>query len=46
VGIRAVLVDAVDDRAAALYARFGFQPLPGDPLTLMATVAQLRTAGA
>lgn len=44
VGIRAVLVDAVDARAAAFYARFGFEPLPGDPLTLMATIAQLRAA--
>ena len=46
VGIRAVLVDAVDDHAAAFYARFGSEPLPGDPLTLMAPVAQLRAAGA
>ncbi len=37
-GIRAVLVDAFDDRAAAFYARFGSEPLPGDELTLMATV--------
>jgi GNAT superfamily N-acetyltransferase len=46
VGIRAVLVDAIDDRAAAFYERFGFEPLAGDPLTLMATVAQMRAAGA
>ena len=46
VGIRAVLVDAIDNRAAAFYERFGFEPLAGDPLTLMATVAQLRAAGA
>lgn len=46
VGIRAVIVDAIDDRAAAFYVRFGFESLPGGPLTLMATVAQLRKAGA
>lgn len=46
VGIRAVLLDAIDDRAAAFCARFGFEPLADDPLTLMATVAQLRSAGA
>jgi GNAT superfamily N-acetyltransferase len=46
VGIRAVLVDAINDRAATFYQRFGFEPLPGDPLTLMATVARLRTSGA
>jgi GNAT superfamily N-acetyltransferase len=46
VGIRAILVDAVDARAAAFYVRFGFEPLPGDPLLLMATIVQLRAAGA
>lgn len=44
VGIRAVLVDALDEPAAAFYRRFGFQPLPDDSLTLMATIAQLRSA--
>lgn len=44
VGIRAVLVDALDDDAAAFYRRFGFHSLTDDGLTLMATVAELRGA--
>ena len=44
VGIRAVLVDAIDASAASFYARFGFEALTSDGPTLMATVAQLRTA--
>lgn len=46
VGIRAVFVDALDSKAAAFYRRYGFAALTPDGLTLMATVAQLRTAGA
>ncbi|WP_354700811.1 acetyltransferase [Paraconexibacter sp. AEG42_29] len=38
VGIRAILI-------AAFYRRFGFEPLSGDDLTLMATIAQVRNAG-
>lgn len=44
VGIRAVLVDAIDDQAAAFHQRFGFTPLTTDPLTLTATISQLRKA--
>jgi predicted N-acetyltransferase YhbS len=44
VGIRAVLIDAIDERAAAFYRRFGFEPVAEDGLTLMAPVAQLRAA--
>lgn len=44
VGIRAVMVDAVDDDAAAFYARFGFEAVEDEPLTLMATVAAIRQA--
>lgn len=46
VGIRAVIVDALDDSAAAFYRRFGFEALAPDGLLLMSTVAQLRAAGA
>ncbi|WP_354700807.1 GNAT family N-acetyltransferase [Paraconexibacter sp. AEG42_29] len=42
--IRAILIDAIDQQAAAFYQRFGFEPLPGDDLTLMATIAQVRNA--
>ena len=44
VGIHAVIVDAIDDRAAAFYARHGFVPFPGRTARLflpMATVATL-----
>jgi len=44
VGIRAVIVDALDESAAAFYRRFGFESLGSDGMLLMATVAQLRAA--
>jgi predicted N-acetyltransferase YhbS len=46
VGVRAVVVDALDLEAAGFYRRFGLQPVTDDGLTLMATVAQLRRADA
>lgn len=46
VGIRAVVVDAIDAEAAGFYGRFGFAAVDGEPLTLMATVAALRAADA
>jgi hypothetical protein len=42
--MRAVVVDAVDEGAAAFYRRFGLEPLTDDGLTLMFTVAQIRAA--
>lgn len=33
--VRAVTVDALDDHAASFYRRFGFEPSPLAPLTLM-----------
>lgn len=45
VGIRAVLVDAIDARTAEFYRRFGFVALDTDALRLMTTVAKLRVAG-
>lgn len=44
VGIRAVIVDALDERARRFYLRFGFQSLLDDDLHLflpMATIRQL-----
>lgn len=38
VGIRALLVNAKDEKAAAFYKRFGFVPSPLDELTLMVKV--------
>lgn len=34
-GVRALLVHALHERARAFYERFGFQPSPTDPMTLM-----------
>jgi GNAT superfamily N-acetyltransferase len=45
VAVRAVVVHAIDDSAAAFYARFGFRGLADTPRTLMVTLAELRAAG-
>ncbi len=43
VGIRAVLVHAIDDAAAGFYRRYGFQPATADGHTLMVPLAAVRT---
>ena len=40
IGVHALFVDAKDERAAAFYRKYGFRPLPDDPLRL-----ELRIAG-
>lgn len=45
VAVRAAVVHAIDDGAAAFYERFGFRALGGAPRTLMVTLAELRAAG-
>lgn len=45
VAVRALLVHAVDDRAASFYERFGFRANTAAPRTLMVTLAELRAAG-
>lgn len=40
--IRAVTVDALDDRAALFYRHFGFEPSPLAPSTLMVTLDAVR----
>lgn len=45
VAVRAVVVHAVDDGAAAFYERFGFRALSASPRTLMAPLVALRAAG-
>jgi GNAT superfamily N-acetyltransferase len=45
VAVRAVVVHALDDAAAAFYGRFGFRSLGTAPRTLMVTLAELRQAG-
>jgi GNAT superfamily N-acetyltransferase len=43
--VRAVVVHAIDERAAAFYQRFGFRALAPTPRTLMVTLSDLRAAG-
>lgn len=43
-GIRAVLVHAIDQQARAFYTRFDFEPCPGDDLHLMLLMKDLRRA--
>ena len=43
IGIRAVLVDAIDANAANFYRHYGFEPATNDGLTLMVPVGTART---
>jgi GNAT superfamily N-acetyltransferase len=43
--VRAVVVHAIDQRAARFYEHFGFRALSSRPRTLMVTLAELRAAG-
>lgn len=43
IGIRAVLVDAIDEDAAAFYRSYGFEPAGADGLTLMVPIAAVRS---
>jgi hypothetical protein len=43
IGIRAVLVDAIDGNAANFYRHYGFEPATNDGLTLMVPVGAIRT---
>ena len=45
IGIRAVTVDAIDVRARAFYAKFGFARLLDDELHLLLPVAMIRKLG-
>jgi GNAT superfamily N-acetyltransferase len=42
VGIRLILVHALNERARAFYERFGFEPSPSDPLHLLMLAKDLR----
>jgi GNAT superfamily N-acetyltransferase len=44
IGIRGLLVHALSDDAKAFYMRLGFDPSPLEPMTLMATTADLHAA--
>jgi predicted N-acetyltransferase YhbS len=43
IGIRGVLVDAIDDAAANFYRHYGFEPATDDGLTLMVPVEAIRS---
>jgi hypothetical protein len=40
VGMRAILVHAISERARKFYEGWGFLPSPVDPMTLMITLPQ------
>jgi GNAT superfamily N-acetyltransferase len=42
IGVRALLVHAVDEQARAFYARFDFEPSPTDPLHLLLLMKDAR----
>ncbi|HQU45968.1 MAG TPA: GNAT family N-acetyltransferase [Pirellulales bacterium] len=42
IGIRAVEVDAIDERAAAFYSKYGFRPLTDDPIHLFLPLHVIR----
>ena len=44
IGIRGLLVHAISEEARAFYLRLGLKPSPLSPMTLMATLADLRVA--
>jgi GNAT superfamily N-acetyltransferase len=44
VAMRAVIVHALDEEAAAFYAHFGLKPASADPLTLMVPLEAVRQA--
>jgi GNAT superfamily N-acetyltransferase len=44
IGIRGILVHAISEEAKAFYLALGFDPSPLEPMTLMATLADIRAA--
>lgn len=44
IGIRGMLVHALSESARTFYEHVGFEPSPLDPMTLMATLADIREA--
>jgi hypothetical protein len=44
VGLYAVLVDAIDEKAKSFYVKYGFIPFEGHPLTLFLPLATIKAA--
>jgi GNAT superfamily N-acetyltransferase len=42
IGIRGIVVHAISEQAKAFYLALGFDPSPGEPMTLMITLADIR----
>lgn len=43
-GLRAMLVDAIDEQVVAFYRRYGFEPSPTDPRQLFLPMARIRAS--
>jgi GNAT superfamily N-acetyltransferase len=43
IGIRGIVVHAISEQAKAFYQALGFDPSPADPMTLMVTLADIRS---
>ena len=44
IGIRGIIVHAISEEAKKFYLALGFDPCPGEPMTLVVTLADLRAA--
>lgn len=44
IGVRAVMVHAIDEKAASFYRRFGFKAVPGESMTLFLPLQAIATA--
>lgn len=44
IGIRGIVVHAISEEAKSFYLSLGFDPSPGDPMTLLVTLADVRAA--
>ena len=44
IGIRGMMIHAINNEAKAFYQRLGFDISPLDPMTLMITLADLRAS--
>jgi GNAT superfamily N-acetyltransferase len=43
IGIRGIVVHAISDEARKFYLALGFDPSPGDPMTLLITLSDVRS---
>jgi hypothetical protein len=43
IGIRGIIVHAITEQARSFYLALGFDPSPEDPMTLMVSLADIRS---